>query len=150
MKTMVNRLANAAPRALDSLIGANNGKVSSTCTLDHQQEADKKKKKMRERSCSFHLDLSELDLNNTSSSDDLTSSSNFSVSGGGSSTVGFSDLCSSSGISIGDEMSIVGDLLFGDEQLSSSSEYYSSSSSSAIGTMNTTTTTANDVSPSPN
>ena len=141
MKTMVNRLANAAPRALDSLIGANN-------TLDHQQEADKKKKKMRERSCSFHLDLSELDLNNTSSSDDLTSSSNFSVSGGGSSTVGFSDLCSSSGISIGDEMSIVGDLLFGDEQLSSSSEYYSSSS--AIGTMNTTTTTANDVSPSPN
>ena len=139
MKTMVNRLANAAPRALDSLIGANNG-------LDHQQDADKKKKKMRERSCSFHLDLSELDLNNTS--DDLTSSSNFSVSGGGSSTVGFSDLCSSSGISIGDEMSIVGDLLFGDEQLSSSSEYYSSSS--AIGTMNTTTTTANDVSPSPN
>ena len=136
---MVNRLANAAPRALDSLIGANN-------TLDHQQEADKKKKKMRERSCSFHLDLSELDLNNTS--DDLTSSSNFSVSGGGSSTVGFSDLCSSSGISIGDEMSIVGDLLFGDEQLSSSSDY--SSSSSAIGTMNTTTTTANDVSPSPN
>jgi hypothetical protein len=139
MKTMVNRLANAAPRALDSLIGANN-------TLDHQQEAEKKKKKMRERSCSFHLDLSELDLNNTS--DDLTSSSNFSVSGGGSSTVGFSDLCSSSGISIGDEMSIVGDLLFGDEQLSSSSDY--SSSSSAIGTMNTTTTTANDVSPSPN
>lgn len=136
---MVNRLANAAPRALDSLIGANN-------TLDHQQEAEKKKKKMRERSCSFHLDLSELDLNNTS--DDLTSSSNFSVSGGGSSTVGFSDLCSSSGISIGDEMSIVGDLLFGDEQLSSSSDY--SSSSSAIGTMNTTTTTANDVSPSPN
>ena len=98
----------------------------------------------------YHLDLSELDLNNTSSSDDLTSSSNFSVSGGGSSTVGLSDLCSSSGISIGDEMSIVGDLLFGDEQLSSSSEYYSSSSSSAIGTMNTTTTTANDVSPSPN
>ena len=144
MKTMVKCLATAAPRALDSLIGANKDKVSSTCSLDHQQEADKKKKKMRDRACSFHLDLSELDLNNPSNADDLTSSSNFSVSGGGSSTVGFSDLCSSSGISIGDEMS-VGDCFF--DELSSSDYFSSSSTSSAIGTM---TTSANDASPSPN
>ena len=144
MKTMVNRLATAAPRALDSLIGANKDNVSSTCSLDHQQEADKKKK-MRDRACSFHLDLSELDLNNSSNADDLTSTSNFSVSGGGSSTVGFSDLCSSSGISIGDEMSIVGDCFF--DELSSSDYFSTSSPSSVIGTM---TTSTNDASPSPN
>jgi hypothetical protein len=39
--------------------------VQTTTSL-HQQEADKKKMKMRECACSFHLDLSELDLNNTS------------------------------------------------------------------------------------
>jgi hypothetical protein len=138
MKTMVNRLATAAPRALDSLIGANKDNVSSTCSLDHQQEADKKKK-MRDRACSFHLDLSELDLNNSSNADDLTSTSNFSVSGGGSSTVGFSDLCSSSGISI------VGDCFF--DELSSSDYFSTSSPSSVIGTM---TTSTNDASPSPN
>lgn len=56
MKNPVNRLATAAPRALDSLLG---GKKSTA------QESNEKKQ--RERRCFFDLDLSGLKLDSSSS-----------------------------------------------------------------------------------
>jgi len=57
MKNPVNRLATAAPRALDSLLG---GKTNS------QEEANNKNRN-RDRTCSFDLDLSGLNLDNNRS-----------------------------------------------------------------------------------
>mmetsp|Transcript_15784 Transcript_15784/g.34165 ORF Transcript_15784/g.34165 Transcript_15784/m.34165 type:complete len:109 (+) Transcript_15784:611-937(+) len=56
MKTPFNRLATAAPRALDSLLGG----TKSTSQDSHE-------KKQRERTCSFDLDLSGLKLDSSSS-----------------------------------------------------------------------------------
>mmetsp|Transcript_36504 Transcript_36504/g.65729 ORF Transcript_36504/g.65729 Transcript_36504/m.65729 type:complete len:113 (+) Transcript_36504:260-598(+) len=57
MKNPVNRLATAAPRALDSLLGGNKSTAQ-----------DSNEKKQRERTCSFDLDLSGLTLDSCSSS----------------------------------------------------------------------------------
>ena len=59
MKNPVNRLATAAPRALDSLLGTS----KSTTSQDTHD-----KKKQRERTCSFDLDLSGLNLDSSSGS----------------------------------------------------------------------------------
>ncbi len=61
MKNPVNRLATAAPRALDSLLGG--GTSKSTTSKDTHD-----KKKQRERTCSFDLDLSGLNLDSSSGS----------------------------------------------------------------------------------
>ena len=71
MKNPVNRLATSVPRALDSLLE----------TKTKQQEDDNKQKKQqqqkkKERTCSFDLDLSGLNLLDTS------------INGGGGSTLG--------------------------------------------------------------
>mmetsp|Transcript_41398 Transcript_41398/g.70877 ORF Transcript_41398/g.70877 Transcript_41398/m.70877 type:complete len:105 (-) Transcript_41398:289-603(-) len=58
MKNPVNRLATAAPRALDSLLGGN--------TKEQQKNPNQQLK--RERTCSFDLDLSGLNLDSSSAS----------------------------------------------------------------------------------
>ena len=82
MKNPVNRLATAAPRALDSLLG--------TPASTSQDSSDKKQQQQRrERTCSFDLDLSGLNMDRCSGSV------------GGASSVG---LC---GSSIAEEGSVV-------------------------------------------
>ena len=70
MKNPVNRLATSVPRALDSLL--------ETKTMKQEDDDNNKQKqqKKKERTCSFDLDLSGLNLLDTS------------ISGGGSSTLG--------------------------------------------------------------
>ncbi|KAL7526757.1 hypothetical protein ACHAXR_001635 [Thalassiosira sp. AJA248-18] len=62
MKNPVNRLATAAPRALDSLLGGNK---STTSQDSHEKN---KQQQRKERACSFDLDLSGLRLDSSSSS----------------------------------------------------------------------------------
>ena len=62
MKNPVNRLATSVPRALDSLL--------ETKTMKQEEEDTNKQKqqqKKKERTCSFDLDLSGLNLLDTSS-----------------------------------------------------------------------------------
>ena len=73
MKNPVNRLAGAAPRALDSLLGGG----SQSTSKDHHEMKQKK-----ERTCSFDLDLSGLHLDARSRSSIGASSSSVGLSGG--------------------------------------------------------------------
>ena len=71
MKNPVNRLATSVPRALDSLL--------ETKTMKQEEEDTNKQKqqqKKKERTCSFDLDLSGLNLLDSS------------INGGGGSTLG--------------------------------------------------------------
>jgi len=63
MKIPVNRLATSVPRALDSLLETKTMKQEEEDTNYKQQQKQKKK----ERTCSFDLDLSGLNLLDTSS-----------------------------------------------------------------------------------
>ena len=70
MKNPVNRLATSVPRALDSLL--------ETKTMKQEEDGNKQKQqqKKKERTCSFDLDLSGLNLLDSS------------IDGGGGSTLG--------------------------------------------------------------
>ena len=59
MKNPVNRLATAAPRALDSLL--------ETKTKKQEDDNKQKQQQKKERTCSFDLDLSGLNLLDNSS-----------------------------------------------------------------------------------
>ena len=71
MKNPVNRLATAAPRALDSLLCGGEKKEDEKKTKQQQNKA---------RTCSFDLDLSLLDTSSSGSS--VTGSSSVGLSGG--------------------------------------------------------------------
>ena len=74
MKNPVNRLATAAPRALDSLLRGGEKKEDEKKTKQQQQQQNKA------RTCSFDLDLSLLDTSSSGSS--VTGSSSVGLSGG--------------------------------------------------------------------
>jgi len=63
MKNPVNRLATSVPRALDSLLETKTMKQEEDDTKQKKQQQQKKK----ERTCSFDLDLSGLNLLDNSS-----------------------------------------------------------------------------------
>ena len=73
MKNPVNRLATAAPRALDSLLRGSEKKEDEKKTKQQQQQQNK-------ATCSFDLDLSLLDTSSSGSS--VTGSSSVGLSGG--------------------------------------------------------------------
>lgn len=75
MKNPVNRLATAAPRALDSLLRGGEKKEDEKKTKQQQQQQQNKA-----RTCSFDLDLSLLDTSSSGSS--VTGSSSVGLSGG--------------------------------------------------------------------
>ncbi|KAL7543919.1 hypothetical protein ACHAXR_013298 [Thalassiosira sp. AJA248-18] len=78
MKNPVNRIATAAPRALDSLLGKKGDGPNNTDKKKQQQ------KERRERMCSFDLDLSGLNLEGVSSSGSGSGSVGVGTSCGGS------------------------------------------------------------------
>ena len=63
MKNPVNRLATSVPRALDSLLETKTMKQEE----DGNKQQQQKKQKKKERTCSFDLDLSGLNLLDNSS-----------------------------------------------------------------------------------
>ena len=64
MKNPVNRLATAAPRALDSLLET---KTKQQEEDDNNKQKKQQQQKKKERTCSFDLDLSGLNLLDNSS-----------------------------------------------------------------------------------